>query len=119
MAAAPWQQVELNMKLLALDAPLNAVGVLTSVFRGLGPDLRITGGAVFLLAWSDFVIASFFLPTGHSTISRLLANKQSFLGTQWGQLGAAVIISAIPVLVAVWIISKAVKGRMKLANEQS
>lgn len=119
MAAAPWPQLNVNLKLLEMDAPLSVGGVLSQALRTLGPDLRITGGAVFLLAWCDFVIASFFLPAGDSTISRLLANKQSFLGTEWGLLGAAIILSALPVLVVTTAISKAMKGRVRLSHEQS
>lgn len=119
LAAAPWPQLTINLKLLAMDAPLSVGSAVLQVFRALGPDLRITGGAVFLLAWCDFVIASFFLPAGDSTISRLLANKQSFLGTEWGPLGAAIILSALPVLVVAIVISKAVKVRVRLSHEQS
>jgi len=119
LSAAPWPQFDLNLKFLAMDAPVSVSGAISQALKALGPDVRITAAAVFLLTWCDFVISSFFLPTGDSTLSRLLANKQGFLGTQWGKLGAGIIISTLPVVAAIMVISRALRTRVRLSHDQA
>ena len=103
--------------MMALDANPLPKEVLSHVVRIIGPDLGITGSAVFLLAWSDFVISSFFLPPGESTVSQVLASKQSFLGTQWGPLGAAVLVSIVPVVLGIAAMSGALAQRKRFRYE--
>lgn len=118
LSAAQWPEIAFAQELLALDAKLEWWHKLKYEFRALGPDLCITGGAVFLLCWSDFIIASFFLSPGELTITRFLANSQTFYGTKWGYLGAAIILSLLPVMAAIFLISQSIRLRVKSIEEE-
>jgi multiple sugar transport system permease protein len=98
LSAADWSQIEMGQNVLAMDAPFRNWESLRYRVRAIAPDLSITFAAVFLLCWSDFVVAASFLPPTTLTLARLLANYQTFYGTQWGLLGTAIVLSIVPIV---------------------
>lgn len=117
LSTAEWGKISEGRQVLEMDADLTRWERLKHYYRTLLPDIGLAMGVVFLMCWSDFVVASFFLPAGKITISNLLLKNQTYYGTSWGRLGAAIILSGIPVALIVLVGDFALRRRATLAYE--
>ena len=117
LSTAEWEKIGEACQVLEMDAELGRWDRLQHYYSSLLADIGIAMGVVFLMCWSDFVIASFFLPPGEITISNLLLTKQTFYGTSWGRLGAAIILSSVPVALIVMVGDFALRRRATNAYE--
>jgi multiple sugar transport system permease protein len=100
LAAGDWQTAHQSGVLLSLDERLSASESARLYFHALATDIFLAALGVFLLCWSDFVVAVSFLRPATPTVATVLANYQTFYGTQWGLLGTAVVLSIMPLAVA-------------------
>lgn len=99
-----------------------SAGVLTRIVLPLAaPALAATGILVFIFSWNEFVIALTFIqrdslrtvPVGISMLSGATVYE-----IPWGQISAAVVMTTLPVVVAVlalqrWILSGLTAGAVK------
>ncbi len=117
LAAAPWQEIMIAQQLLGLDAALSRGDRLRYWRDALGSDVALAAVSIFLLCWSDFVVASFFLPSDMETVTGLLFKFQAFSGTQWGKMGAALAVSLLPIMVVMLLTFTLIKRRRVVTHE--
>jgi multiple sugar transport system permease protein len=84
---------------------LGRLGILTRLILPLSaPGLATTAILVFIASWNEFLLALTFLPRDEArTVTVAIASLSggSIYELPWGQIGAAILLSAAPLLVLV------------------
>jgi ABC-type glycerol-3-phosphate transport system permease component len=74
-------------------------------------DIGISTAVVFLLCWSEFFLAVFLLRPGEQTIASYFASFETINGYAWGPLGAAIVASMIPAILAITVARSLIRVR--------
>lgn len=89
---------------------LGRTGILTRLILPLSaPGMVTTAILVFIASWNEFLLALTFLPRDEArTVTVAIASLSggSLYELPWGQIGAAIVLSAVPLLVLVAIFQR-------------
>jgi multiple sugar transport system permease protein len=89
---------------------LGRVGILTRLILPLSlPGLATTAILVFIASWNEFLLALTFLPRDEArTVTVAIASLSggSLYELPWGQIGAAIVLSAAPLLALVAVFQR-------------
>jgi multiple sugar transport system permease protein len=89
---------------------LGRIGILTRLILPLSlPGLATTSILVFISSWNEFLLALTFMPRDEArTVTVAIASLSggSLYELPWGQIGAAIVLSAAPLLILVAIFQR-------------
>jgi len=91
----------------ALIDGVSTTAMITKIILPLiRPGLAATAIFVTIYTWNDFTLAAFLAGKNAANIQIAISqfNAEQFI--RWGELNAAVVIAAIPVLIFLWLIQK-------------
>jgi len=117
LSGARWQETQRAIGIINLDGALSLTGRAFLVVRSIGADIAIAAITVFLLCWSEFFLAAFLLQPGEVTIARYFSSFETINGYMWGPLGAAIVLSMIPAVIAIAAVGAVIRLRSGHSDE--